>query len=67
MEIYSINIDGKKFKQYKTYNDALLDFELQIKINPDSNIKIILEDFCDYGNLDTCCKIYILCEYNILK
>lgn len=63
MEIYSINIDGKKYKQYKTYDDALLDIELQIKINPNSNMEIILEDFCDYGNLDTCCKIYILYEY----
>lgn len=69
MEIYSINIDGIKFKQYKTYEDAFIDTELQIKINPNSNIEIILEDLCDYGNLDTCCKIYLLCEYknNILK
>lgn len=63
MEIYLIKIDGKKFKQYKTYKDALMDIELQIKINPNSNIEIILEDFCDYGNIDTCCKIYLLCEY----
>lgn len=63
MEIYSINIDEKKFKQYKTFEDALIDFDLQIKINPNSNIEIILEDFCDYGNLDTCCKIYVLREY----
>ena len=63
MEIYSINIDGKKFKQYKTYYDALIDIEMQIKINSDSNIELILEDFCDYGNFDTCCKIYLLCEY----
>ena len=64
MEIYLIEIDSIKFKQYKTYENALTDFESQIKINPNSNIKIILEDFCDYDNLDTCCKVYILCEYN---
>ena len=31
--------------------------------NSKSNIEIILEEFCEYGHLDTCCKIYLLCKY----
>lgn len=67
MEIYLILINGKKIKQYKTYEIALEDFNLQIELNPNSNIEIFLEDYCDYGNLDTCCKINILCEYKNFK
>lgn len=66
MEIYLINIDGKKYSQYKTYENALREMENQIKLNPNSVIQMILEDFCDYGNLDTCCKIHILHEYKNL-
>lgn len=63
MEIYSINIDDKKFKQYKTFEDSLVDMNLQINNNPNSKIEIILEDFCDNGYFDTGCKTYLLCEY----
>lgn len=64
MEIYSIEINRKTFAQYKTYEDALTVMNKLIKENPNSNIKIILEDFCEYGHMDTCCKINLLCEYN---
>lgn len=69
MEIYSINVDKKKYKQYKTYEKAFEDMNCLINSKPDSNIEIILEDFCEYGHLDTCCKIYLLCEFknSILK
>ena len=73
MEIYCIKIDGKKYKQYKTFEDAFIDFEKKInesqnfekKINESQNleIKIILEEYCEYGYLDNCCKIDVLCEY----
>jgi hypothetical protein len=73
MEIYCIKIDGKKYKQYKTFEDAFIDFEKKInesqnfekKINESNNleIKIILEEYCEYGYLDNCCKIDVLCEY----
>lgn len=68
MEIYLINIDNKKYKQYKTYEKALEDMNMLIKSNqnPDSNIEIILEEFCDYGHSDTYCKIYVLCEFKNL-
>lgn len=66
MEIYSINIDGKKYKQYKNYEDAESDMNKLIELNKNSHIEIILEDFCDYGHFDYCCKIYLLCEYKNL-
>ncbi len=66
MEIYIINKDMKKYKQYKTYEEALVDIEKLIKIDPKSNLEIILEEYCEYGNLDTCCKIYLLFEYKNL-
>jgi hypothetical protein len=66
MEIYSINIDGTKYKQYKTYTDALVDMDMLIKTNTNSTIKIFLEEFCDYGHLETCCKLDMLCEYKNL-
>ena len=68
MEIYIININKKKFSQYKTYNEALDSMDSIIKSNPNftSNIEIILEEFCEYGHSDTCCKIYLLCEYKNL-
>ena len=66
MEIYSINVNNKKYKQYKTYDEALVDIELLIKINTNSDIEIILEEFCEYGYMETCCKIYLLYEYKNL-
>lgn len=69
MEIYLININNKKYKQYKTYEEALEDVYFLINSNPNINVEIILEEYCEYGNLDTCCKIKLLCEYknSILK
>lgn len=66
MKIYSINIDGKKYKQYKTYTEAHIDMNSLIKLNAQSTIKIFLEDFCDYGYSDACCKMCVLCEYEKL-
>ena len=63
MEIYSINIDNKKYKQYKRYEEALDDTEKLIKTNPSLNLEIILEEFCEFGYSDTCCKLYLLYEY----
>ena len=63
MEIYSINIDKKKYKQYKTYEEAIEDMNLLMVSYPNSNIEMIIEEFCEYGHLDTCCKIYLLCEF----
>lgn len=63
MEIYLLNIDNKKIGQYKTYKEAEIQMNYEIKNNLNSTIEIILEDYCDNGNYDTCCKIYILCEY----
>ena len=53
----------KKYKQYKTFEDAFIDFEKKINENHDLEIKIILEEYCEYGYLDNFCKIYLLCEY----
>ena len=39
---------------------------LIIKINPNSNIEIFSEEYCEYGHSDTCCKINLLCEYKNL-
>lgn len=63
MEIYKIEIDEKKYSQYKTYEDAKKDLIKLINTNKNSNIKIIMEEFYDYGIFDNCCKIYLLCEY----
>lgn len=69
MEIYSLNIGGKKFSQYKTFEDAYLQLELFVKSNPEFVMEIIVEEFCDCGYFETSCKNYILCEYknNLLK
>ena len=66
MEIYSININKKKFLQYKTYEESLIEMDKIIKINPNSNIEIFSEEYCEYGHSDTCCKINLLCEYKNL-
>jgi hypothetical protein len=66
MEIYCLHINSKKYKQYKTYEEALLDTEKIIKNDPNLNLEIILEEYCEYGYLDTCCKTYLLYEYKNL-
>ena len=69
MEIYSIKINGKKIKQYNTYESALIEMDIIIKKYYNSTIEMFMEDFNNHDNLDTCCKIYLLCEYkhNIFK
>ena len=67
MEIYLIDIDGKKYSQYKTYENAKKDLEILYCKYPNSNIKILVEEYCDNGAQDFCCKIYTLCEYKNLK
>lgn len=66
MEIYNLNIDDKKYKQYKTHEEALKDMYQLINLNPNSNIEIILEEYCEYENLDVGCKINLLYEYKNL-
>ena len=63
MNIYFINLDNKKYKQYKTYEKSYEDFEKLINQMPNSIIKICLEEYCEFGHSDSCCKIYNLCEY----
>lgn len=64
MEIYYIEINGKRFKQFKQYNDAFDIVKIMVLESPNLKIKIILEEFCDFGYLDTCCKTYTLFESN---
>lgn len=64
MNIYLINLDNKKHKQYKTYEEALIDFEKLISQFTNSQIEIILEEFCEFGHSDSCCKLYKLVNYD---
>lgn len=63
MNIYFITVDKKKYAQYKTYEKSYEDFEKLILENPNSLIEIGLEEYCEFGHSDTCCKIYDLCKY----
>ena len=63
MNIYFIELDNKKYKQYKTYEEAYSDFEKLILKPQNTIIKIKLEEFCEYGHSDSCCKMYNLCKY----
>lgn len=63
MEIYLVYKDKKKIKQYKTFDEAMKFIEnLQIL---NSNIKIVMEEYCDDNYFDSCCKTFILYEHNI--
>jgi hypothetical protein len=64
MEIYYIEINGNRFKNFKKYEDAYDKVIRMILDSPNSKIKIILEEFCDFGHCDTGCKSYILFEFN---
>ena len=64
MEIYSIEINGKRFKQFKKFEDAYEKVKMMVLDSPNSNIEIILEEFCDFGYLDTGCKTYLLFRFN---
>jgi hypothetical protein len=64
MEIYFIEINGNRFRNFKKYEEA---YELVIRMildSPNSKIKIILEEFCDFGHSDSGCKTYVLFEFN---
>lgn len=63
MNIYFINLNDKKFNQYKTYEEA---YEIALKIiseSPNSKIEIMLEEYCEFGHSDSCCKLYELFNY----
>ena len=66
MNIYFIKLDDKKYKQYKTYEESYKDFEKLISHLPNLPnliIEIGLEEYCEFGHDDSCCKIYSLCKY----
>lgn len=67
MEIYSIEINGKRFKQFKKFEEAYDKVITMCSDSPDSKIEIILEEFCDYGHFDTCCKTYTLFKFDCGK
>ena len=64
MEIYSIEINGKRFKQFNKFEVAYEKVNLMCLNFPDSKIEIMLEQFCEYGHSDTGCKTYLLFEFN---
>lgn len=63
MKIFFINLNDKKYKQYKTFENALEDLNKLIVESPDSTIKIILEEYCEFGHSDSCCKFYDIVLY----
>lgn len=63
MEIYLININKCKYKQYKTYDESLIQMNKLILTNPNIDIEIILEEYCDDNYSDSGCKTQLLCEY----
>jgi hypothetical protein len=63
MNIYFITVNKKKYAQYKTYEKSYEEFEKLILENPNSLIEIGLEEYCEFGHLDSCCKTYNLCKY----
>jgi hypothetical protein len=63
MKIYFINFNEKKYKQYKTYEEALNELNKLIIEYPDSKVKIVLEEYCEFGYSDSCCKFYDLFLY----
>jgi hypothetical protein len=64
MNIFTLFINDVKHKQYKTMDDALKYCEEIIKNSSSKKLKIILEEFCEFGYSDSCCKIYELYEYS---
>ena len=64
MEIYFIKLDKIKYKKYKTYEESYEDFEKLILQLPNSIVEICLEEYCEFGHLDSRCKIYNLCKYD---
>lgn len=64
MQIYFINLDGNKHCQYKTYSEAHLEAKKLIEQFSNSKIEIKVEEYCEYGHCDNCCKIYELFVYD---
>ena len=67
MNIYFIKLNEKKYNQYKTYDIAYENFEKLILQCPESYIEIGLEEFCEFGHLDSHSYIDILCIYKYGK
>ena len=63
MKIYFIYFNNKKYKQYKTYKEALDELNKLIKESPKSTVKIMLEEYSEFGHSETCCKLYDLFLY----
>lgn len=64
MNIYLINLNNIKYKQYKTYEDAYEDAKKLVNKFSDSKIEIKLEEYCEYGHSDSCCKLLDLFSYD---
>jgi len=64
MDIYSIHINGIKYKQFKNYEDAYKIIESIIIDSPKFLIEIILEQYCEFGYSDTSCKFFSLYKYD---
>ena len=63
MKIYFIKLNNIKYKQYKSYEKSYEDFEKIIINFPNSIVEIGLEEYCEFGHLESCCNIYNLCKY----
>lgn len=69
MDIYILYINEHKYKKYKTEKEALDDIvsvkEENVKNNLRIYIKLIHEEYCDYGYSDSKCKIDIIYKETI--
>jgi hypothetical protein len=63
MEIYLIYINSLKKSQHKSFEDAFETVNNLIITEPNSVFEIFCEDYCDYGQHDTSCKIDLLLKY----
>ncbi len=64
MNIYLIHLEGKKYKQYKTFEDAESTVNKFIDENPKILIEIFIEEYCEFGHAETSCKTYLLLKYD---
>ena len=67
MNIYIVKINSIKYKQFKTFEDAHKKVLSIIKNAPLSNIDILLEEYCEYGYSDSCCKLSKIYTYELGK
>ena len=63
MDIFVLKINNQKYKQFKTIEEAFVKVDKIKKDSPNSIIEIIHEEYCEYGHMDTCCKLYLLYKY----